>query len=262
MTIADAAILLAAGFGAGLVGYITGLASLVSYPALLAVGLSPVAANVTNTLALVAVGVGSTAKSGRSLIHHGRLLWWLIGAAAIGGTIGAILLLRLPHSVFGAVVPWLIVLASLALLCQPLVRRFSRSRAEVGGSVLRQPNPIPHPVAFVVVVGVISIYGGYFGAGAGVIMLATTLLMSTEPLWRATLLKSVVLGVANLVAAVYFALTGPVHWAAAVIMGVGCLIGGWLGPPVVRRLPEAPLRTAVAIAGFGLAAWLAFSPTS
>ncbi|GAC70386.1 sulfite exporter TauE/SafE family protein [Gordonia soli] len=245
MSVADLVLLVVAGFGAGLVGYITGMASLISYPALLAVGLGPIAANVTNTIALVPVGAGSFAQSGRVLLDGDRRPFYSgIVAAAIGGTIGAVLLLVTPDEAFSSVVPWLVAVAAVALLAQPWLQRLATSHGE-------------RPWIWFVGTLVIAVYGGYFGAGAGIFFLALAMVVSTQPLWRAALQKSAFLGVANLIAAVVFIATGPVEWSAAIAMGIGCLAGGWCGPPVVRRLPAEPLRIAVGIGGLGLAIWLA-----
>ncbi|MFW0786814.1 sulfite exporter TauE/SafE family protein [Gordonia sp. CPCC 206044] len=245
MSLAEFGFLVLAGFGAGLIGYITGLASVVSYPALLAVGLSPIVANVTNTVSMVAVGVGSTAQSGRVLLDGDRRrLFGGVVASLLGGTIGAVTLLLTPPGAFEAIVPVLVAIAAIALLVQPVLRRWATSHQD-------------RPWSWLIGLAVISVYGGYFGAGAGIMVLALTLVLSSEPLWRATLSKSVFLGVANAVAAVIFMFSGQVHWVAAAALAIGCLLGGWCGPPVVRRLPAEPLRIAVAIGGLGLAAWLA-----
>lgn len=245
MSLLDLGLLAVAGYAAGLIGYITGMASLVSYPALLAVGLGPVAANVTNTVALVPVGIGSTAQSGRVLLDGGRRrLAAAIAVSLVGGTVGAVALLNAPPGVFVAVVPFLVAIASIALLAQPLLRRVAGRHAD-------------RPSIWYGGLLVVSVYGGYFGAGAGIMLLALARVLSSEPHWRATLLKSLLLGVSNLVAALIFVVGGPVHPAAAVAMGIGCLAGGWCGPPVVRRLPAEPLRIAVGIGGLGLAVWLA-----
>ncbi len=245
MSAAELAFLVVAGFGAGLIGYITGLASVVSYPALLAVGLNPIAANVTNTVSLVAVGIGSTAQSGRALLDGDRRRL-ISGAVAslVGGTIGAVTLLITPPGAFEAIVPFLVALAAVSLLCQPVLRRWATSHSD-------------RPWAWLVGLTVISVYGGYFGAGAGIMVLALMLVLTSEPLWRAALSKSVFLGIANTVAAVGFMIFGPVHWTAALAMAIGCLAGGWCGPPVVKRLPAEPLRIVVGIGGLALAAWLA-----
>ncbi|MFW0795673.1 sulfite exporter TauE/SafE family protein [Gordonia sp. CPCC 205515] len=245
MNAAEFLFLVAAGFGAGLIGYITGLASVVSYPALLAVGLSPIAANVTNTVSLVAVGIGSTAQSGRVMLDGDRRR--LIGGVVvslIGGTIGAVTLLITPPGAFEAIVPFLVALAAVALLLQPMLRRWATSHED-------------RPGVWLFSLLVISVYGGYFGAGAGIMVLALMLVLTSEPLWRAALSKSLFLGIANTVAAVGFMLFGPVHWWAALAMAIGCLAGGYCGPPVVKRLPAEPLRIAVAIGGLALAVWLA-----
>ncbi len=248
MTPADLVLLVGAGFAAGLVGYVTGLASIISYPALLLVGLTPLAANVTNTVALVAVGVGSFAKSGRELVDHvgRRALATSSLSALAGGVVGAVLLLVAPDTVFALIVPYLVALASIALLVQPRLRVWITSDAD-------------RPVVWLIGVFVVSVYGGYFGAGAGVAFVALAMLVTSLPLPRAMIYKSALLGVANAVAAVGFIVFGPVQWAAAVAMGIGCLAGGWAGPPVVDRLPVTPLRITIGVAGLGLAVWLAVS---
>ena len=243
MTAAAFVMLIVAGFASGLVGYVTGLASIVSYPALLLAGLNPLQANVTNTVALVPVGIGSTAQSGKALLTDKRSLIRLGVLSALGGAIGAVIVLNSPEKSFETVVPYLVVLASLAVLAQPVLRRLAGHREM--------------PRGFEAGIFVVSIYGGYFGAGAGVIFLALSLVLTANPLWRASLLKSALLGISNLVAAVIFSVTGPVHWTAALAMGIGCLAGGWFGPPIVRRLPPTPLRIVIGVAGLGLAVWLA-----
>lgn len=239
-------LLVAAGVGAGLAGYLTGLASLVSYPALLAAGLPPVAANVTNTVALIGIGAGATAKASRVVLAgERRALARDLTIAALGGVVGAVLLLGAGDDTFAAVVPWLIALASLAVLLQPRLRRL------VGGR--------PRPGVYAVLLALVCVYGGYFGAGAGTLYLAVTLVATSETFARAMVLKSVLLMVSNVVAAVLFVLAGPVVWPAALAMGAGCLLGGWLGPVVQGWLPETLLRRVVAVAGLGLAAWLLVS---
>ncbi|MDF3305467.1 sulfite exporter TauE/SafE family protein [Rhodococcus sp. T2V] len=242
MSLLDIGLLVVAGFFAGLVGFVTGLASIVSYPALLAVGLPPVTANVTNTVAMVAVGVGALSNSTREVADTGPKLWrWALYSAA-GGLVGAGILLLAPAGSFEAIVPFMVAFAALALLLQP------RLRALAGGRDM--------PRTYAVSLFVVAIYGGYFGAGAGVIFLAIALILTSEKIWRATILKSFLLGVANLVAAIGFAAFGPVHWGAAAAMAIGALAGGWCGPPVVRRIPPSILRVVIAMAGFGLAVWL------
>ncbi|MGV9733811.1 sulfite exporter TauE/SafE family protein [Rhodococcus aetherivorans] len=243
MTPVDLLLLAVAGFFAGLIGFVTGLASIVSYPALLAAGLPPVAANVTNTVAMVGVGVGALANSTREVVDTGPRLWWWTLYSALGGLVGAVVLMWAPAGSFETVVPYMVAFASLALLAQPRIRALSGSR--------------DLPRTYSALLFVVAVYGGYFGAGAGVVFLALTLICTSEHIWRATILKSYLLGVANLVAAIGFAVFGPVHWGAAAAMALGAVAGGWCGPPVVRRIPPEVLRVTVALAGLGLAVWLA-----
>ncbi|MBJ7478404.1 MULTISPECIES: sulfite exporter TauE/SafE family protein [Rhodococcus] len=242
MNLLDFLFLVVAGFFSGLVGFVTGLASIVSYPALLSVGLSPVSANMTNTVALVAVGVGALANSSREVADTGpKLVRWSLYSAA-GGIVGALILWLAPEGSFESVVPAMVVFASLALLLQPKIRELS------GGG--------DRPGIYSAALFAVAVYGGYFGAGAGVIFLAATLILTSETVWRATILKSFFLGIANLVAALIFAFSGQVHWVAALAMALGALAGGWCGPPVVKKIPPSVLRVAVATAGFVLALWL------
>ncbi|MFC4374554.1 sulfite exporter TauE/SafE family protein [Nocardia halotolerans] len=243
MTLLEFFLLVIVGLCTGLIGFVTGMASIVSYPALLAVGLTPVAANVTNTVALVAVGVGATANSGKELSGRGPTLVRWAALSALGGLIGALVLLLAPAAAFEIVVPFLVAAASIALLVQPVVRR------HVGE--LSAPWVVPAGILL------ISVYGGYFGAGAGVIYLSMMLLCTSESVWSASVLKSFLLGVANLVAAVGFAMFGPVHWWAALALAIGALVGGWCGPPVVKVIPPNLLRVTVGILGLGLAGYLA-----
>ncbi|WIM98520.1 sulfite exporter TauE/SafE family protein [Actinoplanes oblitus] len=242
MDLGTAGLLVAGGVGAGLTGSMAGLASLVSYPVLLAAGLPPVAANMTNTVALMASTVGSGVGARRELHGQGRRIAGLSGIAVGGGVAGALLLLWTPSEAFERIVPGLIVLGALVLLFRTSVRDW----------YLRPGRRPPLGLA----VFLISVYGGYFGAAAGVLLLAVLAVAVTEPFPVTNAVKSMVLGVANLVAAILYALTGPVHWAAAALLAAGCLIGSWTGPALVRRTPERPLRVAIALAALGLAAYL------
>jgi uncharacterized protein len=233
-----------AGLGAGLAGSIAGLASLISYPALLAVGLPPVTANVTNTVALVAGGVGSALGSRPELRGQGMRIRRLGIAGVLGGALGGALLLLTPAGTFERLVPWLIALASMGILVQPRPRALQR--LHTGGDAR----------ALTVCVALVAVYGGYFGAAAGVLLLALLLAFTPEPLARSNALKNVVLGLANGVAALAFVLFGPVQWSAVVPLAVGFLVGGRLGPVIVRRAPAGPLRAVIGVAGIALAVHL------
>ncbi|GAA1398839.1 TSUP family transporter [Luteococcus peritonei] len=246
-------LLVLAGVGGGLCGYLTGLASLVTYPALLAVGLSPVTANVSNTLGVLAIGVGSTMKAGGQLLPLGRSRLVRDGAVAlVGGGIGAGLLLLGGDEGFERVVPFLVALASALLLAQPAI-------------TARRGGERDQPRAYLAGLVLTCLYGGYFGAGAGVVFLALALLTNTVGFDRSMVLKSLLLGCSNLAASLVFVLAAPVNWWAALATGVGCYVGGRLGPTVQQWLPQQLLRWAIGLAGFGLALWLgwqAFAPAA
>jgi uncharacterized membrane protein YfcA len=234
-----------AGVLAGVTGSVGGLASLASYPALLLAGLPPTAANVTNAVALVATTVGAAAGSRPELAGQARFVRRLCVVSALGGIAGAVLLLTTPADVFEVVVPWLIATGSVMLLVAPRLRRAALEHTERIG------------VGLQIGVFLIAIYSGYFGAAAGVIMLALLSWASTQSLARVNAAKNLICGASNAIAALVFAVSGHVHWLAALALAVGSLIGGRLGPLVVRRLPAGPLRVAIALAGLVLATKLA-----
>jgi uncharacterized membrane protein YfcA len=242
--VSDVAWLYGAGVLAGVVSVVASLASLVSYPALLAAGLPPLAANVTNTTALVFVGFGSAAGSRPELAGQRSRLWRLALLNAVGGGIGAALLLLTPASAFEAAVPWLIAGASVVLLLGPRLQR-----GHPGG---REDS---RPLQGVVVA--VAVYTGYFGAAGGVLALAALTALLDLPLPRTIAIKNVVSAVANAVAALAFAVFGPVDWTAVAPLALGFLTGGWIGPSLVRRLPAGPLRIFIALCGLAVAAKLA-----
>ncbi len=237
-----ALLLVLAGVGAGLTGSVAGLASLVSYPALLAAGLPPVAANVTNTVALVASSTGSVSGSRPELRGQTRRVLRLAVVAIAGGGVGAALLLTGSPGTFEKVVPFLIGLGSLAILLRPAAR------------AVAVPEPLTRDSRAVVAgIFVIGVYGGYFGAAAGVLLLALLLITSLDTLARSNAVKNAVLGAANLTAAIVYALLAPVVWSSVLPLAVGLFAGARLGPVLVRRSPPRPLRAVIALAGLGLA---------
>jgi uncharacterized membrane protein YfcA len=235
----EVVLLVCAGVLGGLSGSIAGLASLVSYPALLAAGLGPIGANVTNTVALVFSTLGSTLGSRPELEGQAARLRPLGVAALGGGALGAALLLLTPSDTFEKLAPWLIGVASLTILVRPRVH----------------PEHEHAPTGPGLIAGVfcIAVYGGYFGAAAGVMVLALMLVATGESLARSNAFKNVVLGIANATAAIGFALLGPVHWGAAAPLAVGLFAGGRMGPIVVRRSNATVLRVLIGVAGLTLA---------
>ena len=245
MTWWDAAFLAAAGVLGGLTGSIAGLASVATYPALLLVGLPPVTANVTNTVAVVFNGIGSIWGSRPELEGQGRWLKRIIPFAVLGGLIGALLLLSMPAEGFEKVVPLLLAFASVAILIPPRQRK----DATVASHRRHTATVVFESVA----IFAICIYGGYFGAAAGVLLLAMLLRAGGATLAHANAGKNVILGAANVVAAALFIFLAPVQWSAVIPLGLGCLVGSRLGPIVVRHAPAKPMRLAIGAAGVALA---------
>ncbi len=254
MDLLDVLFLALAGVAAGVVSVVVSLASLVSYPALLAVGLPPVAANVTNTVALVFTGVGATVGHRPELAGLGRTCLRLSVVGALGGALGAVLLLLLPASSFEAAVPVLVAAASLVILVQPWVTARLAARA---ARTEREARPGLRRLVLAGALLGACVYVGYFGAAGGVVVLAVLSSLLSLPLVRTNAVKMVVSLAANLVAAVGFALFGPVDWLAVVPLGLGFLAGGWLGPRVARRIPAQAFRLVIGCSGLAMAAWLA-----
>jgi hypothetical protein len=250
MSVLEFVLLVLAGTAAGLVGSVAGLASLFSYPALLAIGLPPVTANITNTVALVANGLGSVSASRPELTGQRPRVVRLGVAGLLGGAVGAALLLLTPSAAFEKLVPFLIAGAAAAILVQ-------RPPRELAAEGARHPHdrPVDH-WGLGLGTFLISIYGGYFGAAAGVLMLAMILLVTGEGVPRGNAVKNVVLAVANAVAALTYAFLADVAWLAALPLAIGFFLGGRLGPGVVRRVPQTLLRRVIAVAGLALAVHL------
>lgn len=247
MTLADAFILLAAGILGGLASTIASVASVVSYPVLLALGLPPLAANVTNTMSLVLTGVGSVLGSRPELVGQRARVIRLGTITAFGGATGAAVLLLAPADAFAVVVPVLIGGASVLLIVQPMIRGLAPT-----------PGAEDSRGRYVAVFAV-AVYAGYFGAAAGVLLLTVLSTMLAESLIRINAVKNAISGIANGVAAVLFAVFAPVHWAYVPLLAAGFLIGGFTGPKLIRHLPVRPLRIFIAAAGIALAVKLGLS---
>jgi uncharacterized protein len=247
MKFSDALVLLAAGTLGGIFSTVMSIASLVTYPALLALGVPPLSANITNTVSLVFTGASSVASSRPELAGQGRRVIRLGIITALGGAAGAVVLLLTPASIFAGAVPVLIGGASLMLLAQPRIKRLSPSAA--GG------NRLVHGVALFAV----ATYVGYFGAAAGVLLLVVLGTMIDESLVRLNAVKNAVSGAANAMAATCFALFGDVRWEFVAPLAAGFGVGGWIGPKIARKVPAGPFRVIVSLGGIGLAVRLGIS---
>ena len=238
----QAAALLGAGIIAGLVGTAGGITSLVSYPALLAVGIPALSANITNLVAVLACWPGSALASGPELTGKGPWLRRWLPVAAVGGALGSALLLATPTRTFGRIVPFLVITGSLALLIQPQLSA-------------RHPQPDESRTRVSLPIGLLllAVYGGYFGAGSGVMILALLLFTTDSELPRANALKNMLLGATVVIAAIAFAVFGSVDWTAAAPLSAGLFIGSMLGPRITRWMPPTVLRWLVAILALALA---------
>jgi uncharacterized membrane protein YfcA len=241
MTVYQAFVLLAAGVLGGLASTVASVASVVSYPVLLALGLPPLSANVTNTVSLVLTGAGSVLGSRPELAGQRSRVLRLGLITAAGGAAGAAALLLAPASAFGVVVPVLIGGSALLLLAQPMIRGLA---PRPGGERSRW--------RLAAVFGV-AMYVGYFGAAGGVLLLALLCTMISEPLVRVNAAKNAITGAANAVAAVLFAIFAPVHWWFVPPLAAGFLVGGFTGPRLIRRLPVQALRVFIAVCSLALA---------
>lgn len=240
MTPLEAAALIAAGAAASTVNTIVGSGSLITFPTLLAFGYPPVVANVTNTVGLIPGSAAGTFGYRRELQGQERRGIRLGIIAVAGGISGGLLLLVLPATSFERVVPFLILLAALLVAIQPRLAAIMARRRATGAT---------HEPAVWASVYLTAVYGGYFGAAQGVIMIALLGVFIAEPLQRLNGLKNLLGGLDNAVAGVLFILIAPVAWEAVLLLAVGAVFGGMLGARIGRRLPSVVLRTIIVVVG-------------
>jgi uncharacterized membrane protein YfcA len=247
LTPLDYVLIALAGAGGGLVNAIAGGGTLITFPALTALGVPAVLANVTSTVALCPGYLGATLAQARDLEGQRGRLVLLVPAALAGGVAGALLLLASGEKLFRDIVPFLILSASLLLAMQERVRAWVARRQGAHASARSRVLLAVGPVA------VACVYGGYFGAGLSVVVLAVLGALLDDTLTRLNGLKQALALAANVAAAVVFASTGSVPWGAALVMAAGALAGGALGGRVAARLPPAALRRAVVTLGVAVA---------
>lgn len=256
MSALEALVVLAAGLGAGILSSTVGVASLLSFPVLVALGLPPVTANVSNTLGLVPGGLGGVVGYREEVREAGAIAKVIIVVCALGAILGAVLLLGLPPGVFEAVVPYLILFTCLLVGVQPRIARWLRARHERrhGETLSARHHMSPATTVFATVTGV---YGGYFGAGAGVMMVAVLGIGTDLELRIVNGLKTLSLMVGNIVAGLIFVFVADPRWDVAALLAAGSLVGGYVGARIGRKLPDAVFRWAVVAAGI-VAALLLF----
>jgi uncharacterized membrane protein YfcA len=246
LTLPEAIAVFAAGVFAGGINAVVGSGSLVTFPTLLAFGVPPVLANVSNNVGLVPGSASGAFGYRRELAgQRGRLLRF--GAAsAVGSAIGGILLLELPASTFKVIVPVLILVACVLVVLQPRLNAWLAAR---------RTRAAPHGgVPLLAGLGASGVYGGYFGAAQGVILLALLGITLDDDLQRLNGVKNVVAAVVNAVAAVWFiAVRTEIDWVAVVLLLVGSTIGGQAGAVLGRRIPASTLRAVIAVVGTAVA---------
>ncbi|WP_035603373.1 sulfite exporter TauE/SafE family protein [Haloferula sp. BvORR071] len=243
-------IVLAAGFLAAVMNAVAGGGTMLTFPALMAAGLSPVMANTTSTVALF-IGMPGSVWAFRK--HLAEMKPWILPlgiASVLGGLGGGVLLLALDPKVFKAVVPWLLLMATaLFLLNAPIQRRLKRMRGEHAGES-EPERPQPWGVAFQTGV---AVYGGYFGAGIGIMMLAGLSLLGLKDLNRINALKSLLALLCNIASVIWFISKDSVDWHLAGWLVLGSLPGYFLGAHFAQRIPATAVRVIVAVIGFGIA---------
>ena len=272
-------LILLAGIGAGFVGYAVGASSLVSYPALLAFGIPPVLANASNTVGVVGTGIGGVMGARKELKGQAVRSITYVVIGVFGGVAGAFLLLKLDPSVFEFAAPVLILLSSLIIAINPRGRMQAKQAAADATAQLkhieateatdatdaakrattptaphRPPEQLVQPMSqdsWWVWLGVVAvaIYSGYFGAGAGTLALAMLDAAKIGPFHKINALKTLIGTGANISASVVFIIHGAVDWPAAIMLCIGCFIGGYIAPPITRKIPANIMRAAAVIAG-------------
>jgi len=258
----DFVLLFLAAIGAGFVNALAGGGTLITFPTLIALGVPAVAANITNTVALCPGFFGATLAQKNDLRgQRGRMALFL-PVAALGGILGGVLLLKTSEKLFQSLVPFLILLASGLLALQGPLRSWLARRAGRGTGILdtnnilefttRAPTSTTHPVPqrwAALPVGLAAVYGGYFGAGMSVIVLAVLGLVLDDTLTRLNALKQSIAFSVNIAAAILFIFSGQIVWTAALVMAVGALLGGSLGGRLAGRIKPSLLRWVVVTIG-------------
>jgi uncharacterized membrane protein YfcA len=244
LSVFEAVAILLAGIAAGTINTVVGSGTLITFPTLLAFGVPPVTANVSNTIGLVPGSVTGAWGYRRELSGQRGRVVRLASASLIGGVIGAVLLLVLPEGAFEAIVPALIALGLVLVVLGPRLSAWVARRAEERGTADRH-------FAWWVWPGVLvtGVYGGYFGAAQGVLLMAVLGIGVAESLQRLNGVKNVLAAIVNGIAGVVFIFVADVDWLVVLLIAVGSVIGGLLGASVGRRLPPLALRVTIVVVG-------------
>jgi uncharacterized membrane protein YfcA len=243
-------VIVLAGVGAGAINSLVGSGTLITFPTLVALGFPPVTATMSNAIGLVAGGVSGTWAYRAELAGQWRRLRWQIPASVLGACIGAFLLLHLPEKVFTQIVPVLLVLALMLVVVGPRIQAYARRRAEAVG---RSADAVSSGRMAALVFGTfaVGIYGGYFTAAQGILLIGVMGALLPEDMQRMNAAKNLLSLLVNVVAAISYTLVAfdRISWPAAGLIAVGSLIGGWLGAHYGRRLSPTALRVVIVVVG-------------
>jgi uncharacterized protein len=247
MTFGQAALLFGSAFAAGMVNSVAGGGTLLAFPALVWAGHEPIYANATTTLALGPGSLSSMWGYRREMKDTPRRFFALLVPCFIGGIVGAILLKLTPAKTFEALVPFLILFATLLFMAQDPIKRWLRL-----GEVHEPHNSLSWMAGAIFYQFLVGVYGGYFGAGIGILTLAVLGVLGLENIHQMNGLKNIFAGTINLVAAVYFIFAGLIHWPEAILMSVGAIIGGYGAAGLARRMGQKIVRRLVIVIGFAM----------
>lgn len=253
MGLFEIGLLFAAAVGAGAMNAVVGAGTLITFPVLLGLGVPPVVANVSNTIGLVPGSVTAAYGFRSTLAGRGQMIRSGLIAAGIGGTLGATLLLVLPSATFEFVIPPLLIISGILAGIQPRVARavaLRRQRDETPYDIGAAPSK-----TLLAIIVVTAMYGGYFGAAQGVILLAVLGVFLGGSMTELNGLKNLFAGMANLVSATLYILLAEVDWQVVGVVAVASSIGGAIGGKYGRQIPATPLRVLIVMIAFGVAAW-------
>jgi uncharacterized membrane protein YfcA len=252
-------VIFAAGFVAGMMNSVAGGGTLLTFPALIWMGMDAKAANVTSTVALWPGSLGGMFGFRRELRGARRWMRLLAVPSVLGGLVGALLLIKTPSRIFAAIVPFLILFATILFAAgERIARRIGSTAQETGDDKSATGPSRAWHIGAIGLQFLSAIYGGYFGAGNGIIILAVLALLGLTDIHQMNGLKNFIAVCINVVASAYFMLWGDVHWAAALVMMVGAIAGGYGGAGLARRMGRRFARIVVIVIGLAMAVSLLF----
>jgi len=252
MSLEHLLLLIAAALVAGAINSIAGGGTLLSFPALIFCGVPALYANATNTVALVPGSISAYWKYRDSSKSSGNYWIWLGIPSLFGGAIGALIAVRLGDKAFERLVPWLVLAATLLFILQKPIRKALLKRNASDLTETKSPEVLIGVMLFQLLV---ALYGGFFGAGIGILMLASLGFLGIKSIHKVNSLKNLSAAIINSAAAVAFIVKGQVNWQIAPLMAVGAIVGGYAGAAVAQKIPDKAVRVIIVIIGIGISAY-------